>query len=130
MKLILSKGQRKAGLTGGKIAFSLHARAELTQAEKEALNKYKFHKEILYAKENVSPDHVNYKTWGGIGRNFAAAALNLRISVNDLIQGKTVECKEIGEMLDVEHTIRNSCEALKSMLEAAAGFGGESVIEY
>lgn len=129
MKLILRKGQRKTGLTGGKIAFSLHARAELTQAEQEALKKYKFHRELLYAKENVSPAHRSDNSWAGIGRDLAAAALNLRITVNDLIQGKTVECKEIGEMLDVEQTIKGSCEVLKGMLEAASTFGGETVHE-
>ena len=130
MKLILRKGQRKAGMTGSKIAFQLHAQAVLTAEEKEALERYKFGKEILYAKENVSPTYERRNTWGGLGRNLAAAALNLRISVNDLIRGKTVECKEITEMLDVEDTIKSSCEMLKAMLDAAATFDGETSFEF
>lgn len=117
-------------MMGGKVVFSLAARVQLTPEERAALEKYKFNKEILYAKENVSPTYAQRNTWGGIARNLTAAALNLRITVDDLVRGKSVECKSITEMLDVEATIRESCEVLKHMLVAATTFGGETVHEY
>ena len=128
MKLVLNKGQ-KTSLTG-KVVFGITARVELTPDERAALDKYKFNKEVLYAKENVSPTFANRNTWGGIARNITAAALNLRVSVDDLVKGKTVECKSITEILDVEHTFRESCEALKALLVAASTFDGETVHEY
>jgi len=129
LKLVLNKGQ-KSSMMGGKVIFSLQARVQLSPEERAALEKYKFNKEILYAKENVSPTYAQRKTWGGIARNLTAAALNLRITVDDLVRGKSVECKSITEMLDVEATIRESCDVLKHMLVAASTFGGETVHEY
>lgn len=117
-------------MLSGKVAFALQARVELSNEEEEALLRYKFGKEVLYSKENVTPTHANRNTWAGIGRNLAAAALNLVITVDDLVKGKTVECKSIVEMLDVEDTIKESCDVLKGMLEAALNFEGESVVEY
>ena len=129
MKLILTKGQKK-GMIGNKVVFGIKARVELMPEEREALDKYKFNKEVLYAKENVSPTFANRNTWGGIARNLTAAALNMRITVDDLVHGKVVECKSITEILDVEQTFRESCEALKALLVAASTFGGETVHGY
>ena len=130
MKLILNKSQRKTGMTG-KIAFALQARVQLSPEEQASLKRYKFSKEVLYSKDNITPSsYANASTWGGIGRNLAAAALNLVITVDDMVRGKTVECKSIVEMLDVEQTIKSSCEALKSLLQAASNFEGETVVEY
>ncbi|MEO1029176.1 MAG: hypothetical protein AAFX02_08995 [Pseudomonadota bacterium] len=113
------------------VTFQLTARVELDSAEKAALDKYKFGKEIVYSKETVRPaSRQESNTWGGIARNFSAAAMNLQLTVEGLINGRTIECKSIAEMLDVEETIRSACEVLKGLLIACQSFEGETVIEF
>ena len=56
-------------------------------------------------------------------------AMNISVSVNDLANGKRVECKDIMEMLGVEEQIKVAAANFKSVLEAAAHFGGDEVIE-
>ena len=131
MRLILNKGQKTTGLMSKSVVFQLTARVELDAAEQAALAKYKFGKELVYSKENVTPaSGAASNTWGGIARNFSAAALNLQLSVEGLIRGRTVECKSITEMLDVEATIKQACEVLKGMLVACQTFEGETVLDF
>jgi hypothetical protein len=55
--------------------------------------------------------------------------MNISINVNDLANGKKVECKDIMEMLAVEEQIKEAAQTFKAVLTAAAQFGGEEVIE-
>jgi hypothetical protein len=49
--------------------------------------------------------------------------------VNDLASGKKVECKDIIEMMAVVEQIKEAAQTFKAVLNAAAHFGGEEVIE-
>ena len=134
MKLRLNKSQRSAALSN-KIVFSLGAQVDLTAQEQDFVKKYKMDKEVLYSKERVRPDlsreyESAYKSAKGIMRNLSALALNLKINVNDLVGGRTIECKDISEMMDVEDTIKTACQGLKNLLDACSGFEGEEIIDY
>ena len=54
--------------------------------------------------------------------------MNISVSVNDLVQGKRIECKSILEMLAVEDQIKEAALTFKQVLNAASHFGGEEVI--
>jgi hypothetical protein len=54
--------------------------------------------------------------------------LNLIISVNDLENGKKIECKDILEMLGAEGQIKEAAQAFKQVLDAASHFGGQEVV--
>ena len=127
MKLLLRRNQ-KAGMMGmGKVAFTLDIRAELSDEEKANIKKYKLGSEILYAKENIQEGGEGIMK---VANRLAALALNLKITVDDLVKGKCVECKDILEMLAAEELIKEACENFKRMLDAAAQFGGEQVLEF
>ncbi|MGH9807380.1 MAG: hypothetical protein ACRD9W_08975, partial [Terriglobia bacterium] len=66
--------------------------------------------------------------WKGVGKLLLFHAMNLTISVNDLVAGKKVECKDILEMLAAEQQIKDAALNFGRILEAAAHFGGEEVI--
>ena len=57
------------------------------------------------------------------------ASMEVKFTVNDLINGKKVECKDIMEMLELEEVIVSVSKTFKQVLEAVASFGGETVIE-
>jgi hypothetical protein len=54
--------------------------------------------------------------------------MNISVSVNDLVNGKRVECKDIVEMLAVEEQIKEAAVTFKNVLNAAVYFGGEEAV--
>ncbi len=130
MKLKLRRTQ-KSGIIG-KVTFSLFAQTDLSPEEAGYVKKYKMGKEVLYYKEKVDPSSIPGGTMAAmasVGRLLAAKALNLTITADDLVNGKTVECKDIVEMRAAEEQIKEACALFKEVLESAAHFEGEEIIE-
>lgn len=110
----------------GKAVFILAVRAELTDIEKSNISKYKLGETMLYERiKTIDPGSGLL----GVASRMALKMINLTISVNDLEKGKTVECKDIVEMLAVEEQIKEAAKIFKIVLEAATHFGGEEVID-
>lgn len=125
MKLLLRRSERSSVL--GKPVYILEVRVEVSQEERGWIEKYKFGPSILYSKKGKPTGDMN--TWAGIGQNLLHYAMDLTVSVNDLVHGKKVECKDIMEMLAVEAQIREFAQTFGNVLKAASMFGGEEVIE-
>lgn len=130
MKLILQRSQ-KAGMMGvGKITFGLDARAQLTGEEAGYVKTYKMGKEVLYHKAKISEGAILSGGFAGLAATLAAKALDLTITVDSLVKGQHVECKDIIEMRAAEEQLKEACGVFKEVLESAAHFEGEEVIEY
>ena len=125
MKLLLRRSERSSVL--GKPVYILEVRVEVSQEERGRIEKYKFGPSILYSKKGKPQGDP--RTWEGIGHNLLHYALDLTVSVHDLVHGKKVECKDIMEMLAVEGHIREAAQNFANVLRAASQFGGEEVIE-
>ena len=124
MEMLLRRDQR-SGMLGG-VTFSLEVRARLTADEQKNLGRYKLGKTILYTKsEIVDPGRGLL----GMASRLAFKAMNISVSVDDLANGKRIECKDILEMLAVEDQIKEAAVTFKQVLMAAAHFGGEEVLE-
>jgi len=131
MQLLLRRTQ-KSGLTG-KITFSLYSKVRLDEAEAGHVKKYRMGKEVLYEKIKMSGGNGGMGFLGdmaSIARSLAAKALNITVTINDLLDGKTVDCKDIIEMRAAEDQIKEACGMFKEILESAAHFEGEEVIDY
>ena len=124
MKLLLRRDQ-KSGLIG-KVTFTLTVRAELADEEKNNIKKYKLGDTMLYERAKVVDPGSGLL---GAGWRLAFKMMNLSVSVDDLSEGKKIDCKDIVEMLAVEEQIKEAARTFKNVLEAAATFGGEEVIE-
>ena len=124
MKLLLRRDQKKS-LTGNMI-FTLDARAELLPEEKDAVQKYKMASTMLYEKFKVIDKGSGIR---GLISRFLFRFVNVTISVENLVKGKHLECKDIVEMRSVEEQIKEASQVFKNILETAAHFGGEEVIE-
>jgi len=108
----------------GNAVFSLEVRARLTQEEQTNVGRYKLGKTMLYTKaELVDPG----KGLLGLASRLAFKAMNISVTVDDLMGGKRIECRDIVEMLAVEDQIKEAAATFKQVLEAAAHFGGEEV---
>ena len=123
MKLLLRRDQ-KSGLIGG-VSFSLSVRADLSPDEKKNIDKYKLGKTVLYTQGALVDSGSGLL---GLASRLAFKAMNISVSVDDLTDGKRIECKDIVEMLAVEDQIKEASKTFKLVLEAAATFGGEEVV--
>lgn len=123
MQLLLRRDQ-KSGLLG-KISFILSVRADLTSEEQAHVRKYRLGDTVLYTREEITDPGSGVL---GFASRMAFNALNISVSVGDLVSGKRVECQSIVEMLAVEEQIKMACRNFKAVLSAAAMFGGEEVV--
>ena len=124
MKLLLRRDQRSGML--GKVVFTLAVRADLSSEERSNIAKYKLGETVLYEKNSLADPGSGLL---GLASRVAFRAMNISVSVNDLADGKKIDCKDIIEMLAVEDQIKIAAQTFAQVLSAAANFGGEEVME-
>lgn len=124
MKLLLRRDQRSGML--GKVVFSLQVRAQLAPEEIAAINKYKLGETELYSSHIMTDKGSGLF---GLASRLAYKAIIITVAVKDLANGKTIECKDVVEMLAVEDQIKEAARTFAAVLAAAATFGGEEVVD-
>jgi hypothetical protein len=151
MQLKVKRSQRSGGMMGNKMVFALDARAELTPDEKTLVQKYGLGRAVVYDSEarkkhaESAVGHFDEATanakYGGLGRSIwknargiasaAMMALSLRVTVDALVAGQHIECKDLDELLGAEAAMLDACKSLKAYLETALTFDGrEEVVEF
>jgi hypothetical protein len=100
----------------GGVKFELSAKATLTPEESALIGKYKADKEVLLKKEIKIP--------------LTGRSLLLDITIGSLVGGQNFKCNDIGEILEYEASIRESCQKFRDYLTVMQSFGGEEVVEY
>lgn len=148
IQLKLRRSQ-KSGLLG-KPSFVLDARADLTPEAKGLVSKYGLGSLVVYdskarqQRTAQAADHFDaayVQSYGSVGRslwsnakgiaNAAIMALSLRVTVNNLINGQHIECKDLDELLGAEAAIVEACKNLKAYIETALTFDGrEELLEF
>lgn len=123
MRLLLRRTQ-KTGLMGA-VSFVLTVRADLTDDERANIQRYRLGDTILYTRDELTDPGSGL---AGLASRLAFKALNISVSVDDLVKGKRIDCKDIVEMLAVEEQLREASRTFKAVLEVAASFGGEEVV--
>lgn len=129
MKLILNRSQ-KPGMLSSTVKFSLDARVHLSEGEATSVKKYKMGKEVLYSKDRMGMNPYDMHSAGGLAKNLIAAAAVVSITVDDLIKGKVIECKDILEMTGIVEQIKEASGVFKMMLDSASDFEGEEILDY
>jgi hypothetical protein len=153
MQLKLKRSQRSGGMLGGKLFFQLDARADLSGDEQALVKRYNLGKTVVYDSEarkkhaESAAGHFDNaagtsgSTLSAVGRgvwanarglaSVAMAALSLRVTVDSLVNGQHIECKDMDELLGAEGAFREACRNVKSYLDVAATFDGrEEVVEF
>lgn len=145
IQLKLRRSQ-KAGLLG-KTSFILDARADLTAEAKGLVTKYGLGSLVIY--DSKARQHRAEAAYGNFDQaaqsstgqslwssakglaNAAMMALSLRVTVNTLMSGQHIECKDLDELLGAEAAIVEACKNLKGYIETALTFDGrEDVLEF
>ena len=152
MLLSLRRAQRSGGMMGGKIIFTLNARAELTEEEYALVKRYALGKLVVYdseaRKKHSESAYGHFSNAPGFSSDLAAAgrglwrnarglasaammALSLRVTIESLITGQHIECKDMDELLGAESAIVDACKNIKAYLDTALTFDGrEEVLEF
>jgi hypothetical protein len=123
MNLILRRDQRASLL--GKVIFQLDVRAEISSEEMVSIQRYRLGDAVLYSKSELVDRGSGLL---GLASRLAFNAMNISVSVSELVSGKRVECKDIVEMLAVEEQIKEAALTFKQVLNAAVHFGGEEIV--
>ena len=124
---------QKAGMLGGKPTFMLDARVELNREDQGLVTKYGLGDLVVYdskarrARGEQATGHyqdayvssyssVGRMTWQALKAAGASAmaALTLRVTVNSLIKGQHIACKELDELLAAETAMVEACNSLKA----------------
>lgn len=127
LKIKISRGQ-VAGLTG-KVTFWVKFIAELSPEARDAVRRYRFGKTVLYQKDPKLDESINIFRllwrflWLWLTRK------RWQITISDLVHGRTIECKDILDVLDVEERIMGAAKTFASVLRTASWFGGEEIVE-
>lgn len=124
MYLIFRRDQRSSLM--GKVVFQLDVRAEISDDEFRSIKHYRLAETLLYSKGEIIDPGSGLL---GLASRLAFKAMNISVSVKDLIEGKRIECRDIVEMLAVEEQIKEAAATFKRVLNAAMYFGGEEAIE-
>lgn len=128
MKLLIRRSQKSSLM--GKAVFVLEVRADISAEEKQNINKYKLADTMLYERSDTRAKGSGVLGFtASVAANLVLAAMNISITVADLANGRKIECKDIIEMLAVEEQIKEAAATFKQVLDAAAQFGGEEIIE-
>ncbi|MDA9464488.1 hypothetical protein XH87_07650 [Bradyrhizobium sp. CCBAU 53415] len=147
MQLKLRRSQRTGGVVSSKVFFALDARADLSPEEKGLVSKYGLGKLVVYDSDarkkhqESAYDHFDEASASSVGRSWwknargiasaAMMALSLRITVDGLMSGQHIECKDLDELLGAEAAILNACKSLRAYLDTAQTFDGrEEVLEF
>jgi len=134
MQLKLKRSQREGGTFTKTMIFCLDARVELTAEEQASVNRYKLGGQMIYNSQ-AAKKHLDKANEAGAQGSYvkslasvAMAALQLNISVNGLVSGTHVECKDLEELLAAEEAIMTACQNLKGFLTTAATFDGREML--
>lgn len=139
MRLFFRRSQRTSGVFSSTPVFALDARIELTEEERQLIQKYHLNKEVLYSSENAqrhaaaTTDALNDSSFRGLAKaalSSARLALSLKCTVESLVKGQHIECNDVGELIAAESAITDAAHTLKGYLEAAVSFDGrEELVE-
>lgn len=130
MHLKIRRSQ-KSGLMGSAV-FILDVMAELDASEAELVKKYKLGNLMVYSSEASDRNYAQ----AGAGSVKALGALVLDkitkrfFTMDDLIRGQHIECKDLNEVIGTENQVFAACQNIRAYLDTAKGFdGSEQVLE-
>lgn len=130
MQLKIRRGQ-KSGFGGG-VTFTLDVMADLSDEESALVKKYKLSKEVVYASDAATAnlDRADQGSWGALGASIMDGLTKRRFSMNDLIDGQHIECKQLPELIATEEQVHQACRNILRYLQIARSFdGSEQVVE-
>ncbi len=130
MEVLLTKSQKKGMMGLGSVTFTLHVQARLTDHEAELVKKYKLGNLVVYEKIDGITNAGGKNTFTSLALAVASRAFKLNFTVDNLVNGRTVEAKDISEVISARDEILNAAEAFHNLLMTSKYFEGEELIKF
>lgn len=135
MQLKIKKSQRTSMMMGKPI-FQIEVRADINSEEQALIKKYSLGAMELYTSEDRKKNLVgasladpsSVKGALSMTKSLIKSALSLKVTVNDLASGKTIEAKDLSEVIDAEETLIQAGKNLIAFLNTAKEFDGREVV--
>lgn len=139
---------QRSGMLGTKPTFILDARVDLSPEARALIPKYQLGSMVVYdskaRRESAEAAYSHFTEASapvGLARSLwkntrgiasaAMMALSLRITVDKLVSGQHIECKDLDELLGAEAAIIEACKNLRTYLDTALTFDGrEDLLEF
>ncbi len=112
MKLHIKRDQSR-GMLGG-TNFEYFVKIDMSSAELASVQKYKADREVIFVRE----------------QNVLGQKFEFKITVADLVNGKSFKSKNLYELLAIEESTKAACANLKDVSAALGKIGTEEVIEF
>lgn len=124
MKLLLRRGQRRGVFHG--VIYILDVRLHLSAHESASARRRGIERMPLYERLELRD-----RGHGLLGLAFRQVfrAVNLTLSVRDLLDGRRLEFGDVVEMLSTEDQIRDAVQVFAQVLGAADAFIGDEVLD-
>jgi hypothetical protein len=146
MHLLIRRMQRDDGWIQSSITFILYALLDLSEEEQFQFEKYDLYSRIIYNSEDflknleAADKHrkkaAETEDLGEIISNSLSALyyniagrLTLQLSVQNVVDGISIESQELDEVLRIAGFIRESAAALASYIDAALTFDGQETLD-
>ncbi|MEP3072496.1 hypothetical protein [Maricaulis sp.] len=130
MQLKIKRSQ-KSGLTGTPI-FILDVMAELSDEEHELVKKYRLKNLLVYTSEAANQNLAKAEAgnWAGLGGALMDRLTKRSFSLDDLVNGQHIECKDLDEVIGTESQVHIACQNIRGYLDVAKSFDGtEQILE-
>jgi hypothetical protein len=139
LQLKRRRSQRTAGMLSKSVMFMLDARLDLSPEEAANVRKYALGNQVIY-NSAASRKHLEAaaeaavrETAGSFVGQLARTAmhrLSLNITIDGLVKGQHIECKDLDELIAAENAIIQAARATRTYLDITKTFDGrEDVID-
>jgi hypothetical protein len=114
----------------GRTSYVLRAHVELNDEAHFLVRKYHLDRTVVY--DNMRHRHVSHDCTAQnlIGRNTStnedSSLPSFYFTIDSLISGVQIECKNLHQLLDIEQAITQACENTKIMVQDAQTFEGRA----
>jgi hypothetical protein len=85
---------------------------------------------VIYEKVDGITDAGGKNTLTSLALHMAARAFKLNFTVGDLVNGRTVEAKDVSEVISAREQILSAAQSFHNLLLNCKYFEGEELIKY
>ena len=137
MQLKLRRSQRTAGVLSKSVMFMLDARLNLTTEEAANVRRYALGNEVIYNSAasrkhlEAAAEAYSRETAGSLLSQLAHTAmhrLSLNITIDGLVKGQHIECKDLQELIAAEKAITQAARTTHAFLDIAKTFDGRELV--
>jgi hypothetical protein len=130
MEVLLTKSQNVGMMGLGSVTFTLNTQVRLTDDEAALVKRYQLGSLIIFDQYPHITAWADKFRFVGTAWAILSRMLKLRFTIGSLISGRTVQAKDVVEVLAVRSELTGAAQKFHNLLMASKYFEGEELITY